>query len=186
MPIAPLDIIFLVIVGISSIRTAIRGFVAEIMSFAAVVGGIAAAVLLSGRVAAYIGSHYGVSVWNKVIAFLGIFLVCYLVIKIFERGIYRIVDGINLERLDRALGFFLGIAEGLLVVIIIVLILEVQPFFKMEPTLHESRAATLIMKLFPVRVGGPVLPNTTQPGAPAPPPSAPAPSPAAPAGGTSV
>ncbi|HUX21841.1 MAG TPA: CvpA family protein [Spirochaetia bacterium] len=166
MPIAPLDIVFLVIVGISSIRTAMRGFVAEIMSFAAVVGGVAAAVLLSGRVAAYIGAHYGVSVWNKVIAFLGIFILCYLFIKLFERAIYRIVDGINLEKLDRALGFFLGIAEGLLVMVVIVLILQVQPFFKLDSTLHASRAASIIMQLFPLQ---------TSPSVPAPP-----------AGGTSV
>lgn len=179
MPIAPLDIIFLVIVGISSIRTAMRGFVAEVMSFAAVVGGIAAAVLLSGRVAAYIGTHYGVSVWNKVIAFLGIFLLCYLLIKIFEKGIYRVVDSINLDKLDRALGFFLGIAEGLLVVVVVVLILEVQPFFKLGPTLQESRAATVIMKLFPIAPSGTAPPAQT-----APPKATPQESPSP--GGTSV
>lgn len=158
MPIAPLDIVFLAIVGVSSIRTAMRGFVAEVMSFAAVVGGVAAAVLLSGKVAAYIGTHYGVSVWNKVVAFLGIFLLCYLLIKIFERGIYRVVDGINLEKLDRALGFFLGVAEGLLVVVVIVLILQVQPFFKLGPTLHSSKAATIIMQLFPIQTNVPTPP----------------------------
>lgn len=151
MSIAPLDIIFLVIVGFSAIRTAMRGFVAEVMSFAAVVGGVAAAVLLSGKVTAYIGAHYGESIWNKVIAFLGIFLLCYLVIKIFERGIYRVIDGINLEKLDRALGFFLGVAEGLLVVVLIVFILRVQPFFKLGSALHSSRAAGIIMQLFPVQ-----------------------------------
>ncbi len=166
MAIAPLDIIFLVIVGISSIRTAMRGFVAEVMSFAAVVGGVAAAVLLSGRVGAYLGTHFGVSVWNKVIAFLGVFLVCYLLIKIFERGLYRVVDGIHLDKLDRALGFFLGIAEGLLVVVVIVLILQVQPFFKLGPTLHSSKAATIIMQLFPLQSGGTptVPPPAPQPG----------------------
>lgn len=151
MPLAPLDIIFVVIVGISSIRTALRGFVAEVMSFAAVVGGIAAAVLFSGRLAAYIGAHYGVSVWNTVIAFLAIFIACYLLIKIFERGIYRIVDSIHLERLDRALGFFLGIAEGILVVVVIVLILEIQPFINLDATLHSSWAAGIVMKLFPLQ-----------------------------------
>lgn len=155
MPLAPLDIVFAVIVGISSIRTAMRGFVAEVMSFAAVVGGIAAAVLFSGRLAAYIGTHYGMSVWNTVIAFLAIFIVCYLLIKIFERGIYRIVDSIHLERLDRALGFFLGIAEGLLVVVVIVLIMEIQPFVNLSSTLHSSRVVGVIMKLLPLQ---PVLP----------------------------
>lgn len=151
MQLAPLDIIFAVIVGISSIRTAMRGFVAELMSFAAVVGGILAAVLLSGPLAAYIGAHYGISAWNTVISFLAIFVLCYLAIKIFERGIYRIVDAIHLERLDRALGFFLGIAEGLLVVVLIVLILEVQPFFDVQATLRASKAAAIIMQLFPLQ-----------------------------------
>lgn len=151
MPLAPLDIIFLVIVGISSIRTALRGFVAEVMSFAAVVGGIAAAVLLSGQLAAFITARFGASVWNTVVAFLAIFIACYLLIKIFERGIYRIVDSIHLERLDRALGFFLGIAEGILLVVIIVLILEIQPFVNLDATLHSSKAVGIIMKLFPLQ-----------------------------------
>lgn len=151
MPIAPLDIVFLVIVAISSIRTTLRGFVAEVMSVAAVVGGILAAVIFSGPLAAYIGAHYGGSVWNTVIAFLAVFLACYLVIKLFERALYRLVDAIHLDQLDRALGFFLGIAEGLLIVVVIVLVLELQPFFKLHATLQTSRVATIIMRLFPLQ-----------------------------------
>ncbi|HUZ17904.1 MAG TPA: CvpA family protein [Spirochaetia bacterium] len=151
MALAPLDVIFLAIVGLAAIRCAMRGFVAEVMSVAAIIGGVVAAIFLSGPLARYIGQHYGDSVWNRIIAFLAIFVCCYLIVKIFERAIYRVVDGINLDKLDRALGFFLGVAEGLLVVVIVVLVMEAQPFFKVDNILAASRAAVIIMKLFPVQ-----------------------------------
>ncbi len=149
MQLAPLDIFFLALVGVAALRSAYRGFVAEVMSVAALVVGIGAAVLLSGQAAALIAQKLGPSVWNKVIAFLVIFLLCYLFVKIIERGLSGAVENLSLGGLDHALGFFLGIAEGLLVVAVIVLILQVQPFFKVDAALRASKIATVFMQLFP-------------------------------------
>lgn len=151
MAIAPLDVILLALTALAAIRCALRGFIAEVMSMAAVIGGIVAAIFLSRPLAGYIGQHYGVSPWNPVIAFLAVFICCYLVVKILERVMYRIIDDISLDKLDRALGFFLGIAEGILVAVIIVLVLKVQPFFNTDGILAPSRAAQIILKLVPVQ-----------------------------------
>lgn len=151
MAIAPLDIILLALTALAAIRCALRGFVAEVMSVAAVIGGIVAAIFLARPLAGYIGQHYGVSPWNPVIAFLAVFLCCYLIVKVVERTVYRIIDSISLDKLDRALGFFLGIAEGILVAVVIVLILKVQPFFNADGVLGPSRVAHIILKLVPVQ-----------------------------------
>lgn len=149
MQLAPLDIFFLALIGVASIRAAYRGFVAEVMSVASLVVGIGAAVLLSGRAAALIAQKMGPSVWNKVIAFLVIFILAYLIVKTVERWLEGAVESLSLGGLDHALGFFLGIAEGLLFVAVIVLVLQIQPFFKIDGVLRSSRIATIFMQLFP-------------------------------------
>ncbi len=150
MQLSPLDIFFLAVVAVAALRSAYRGFVAEVMSVAALVVGIGAAVLLSGRAAALLAQKLGPSIWNKVIAFLVIFLLSYLVVKIIERALEGAVENLSLGGLDHALGFFLGIAEGLLVVAVMVLILQIQPFVKVDSALRASKIATLLMQLFPL------------------------------------
>jgi membrane protein required for colicin V production len=59
------------------------------------------------------------------------------------------VERINLESLDRALGFFLGLAEGILVVFILILLIQLQPLFEAGDILAESVFARLLTPLLP-------------------------------------
>ena len=144
-----LDIVFIVIVLFLTLRVVIKGFVKEFMSMAALILGIAVAVLFSGFAAQYVQPHLGAGPWSQVVAFLGLFLVTYIVVKLFENALYRLVEKINLESLDRALGFFLGLAEGLLVVFILILLLQLQPVFDVDELLRESVVARFLTPLLP-------------------------------------
>jgi membrane protein required for colicin V production len=120
------------------------------MSVAALVGGIAAAVLFSAQGAEIVIKYLHLTKLSRLIAFLGIFIIVYLVIKICEGLIQRILEKLHLERLDRALGFFLGIIEGILLITVVIFIMQIQPFFPVEQTLEESFIASLIIKYLPV------------------------------------
>lgn len=144
-----LDIVFLIIIVFMALRAGFRGFVREFMSMAAVILGIGVAVLFSGVAAVYVQPWVGTGAWSQVVSFLGLFLLVYLVVKIFENALNRIIEKINLESLDRALGFFLGIAEGLLGSFILVLILQLQPVFDTRVMIAESLLAQFLLPLLP-------------------------------------
>lgn len=149
MDLTGLDIVFLIVIVFMALRGVFRGFVREFMAMAAIILGIAVAVIFSGIAAVYIQPWVGAGAWSHVIAFLALFLVTYLVVRIFENALNRLMEKINLESLDRALGFFLGVAEGLLLTFVGVLVLQVQPVFDTRQILAESIIAQFMLPLLP-------------------------------------
>ncbi len=149
MDVAGIDIAFIVILIFTTIRAGIRGFVKELMSMAALILGITAAVVFSGVVASALVGYVESEAWSQVIAFLGLFLVVYIVVKIFETALNRLVERINLDSLDHALGFFLGLVEGLVLVFILVLLLQIQPFFSPDRLISDSVFAHFLLPLLP-------------------------------------
>ena len=107
------DGIVLIVVIAAAIRAAIRGFVAELFGVAAIATGIGVGALLYGLLAVAMDGWWGVSVLNRIGAFLAIFLACYLLLKLVEALFHRFFDALELEKLDRVLGLFVGLAEGL-------------------------------------------------------------------------
>lgn len=150
LTISPLDIFFIAVILIATIRCLIRGFVKEFMSVAALVGGIGAAVLFSSQGGEIVVKYLHLTRLSRLIAFLGIFILVYLVIKICEGLLQRILEKLHLEKLDRALGFFLGIIEGILLITVVIFVLQIQPFFPVEKFLQESFIANVIIKYLPV------------------------------------
>ncbi len=147
---SPLDIVFGIIIIAMAIRCAMKGFVDEFMTVAAVLGGIIGGLLLSSSVALLIESYVGPFYLSSLVGFLIVFIVIYLLAKIFENALLSLVDKINLENLDRALGLFLGIIEGMILVLFIILIMTVQPVFDTVAVLQESFIGSIGLKLIPV------------------------------------
>ncbi len=144
-----IDYIFLAIIGVLSIRGVFRGFITELLSMAALILGLAGAVMFSKRGAYLLEKIWGVSGWNQVVAFLFIFIVVYATVKLFENLLHNLFVNLNLEKLDRALGFFWGLGEGILVTLIILFILNWQPFFDLHALVKGSFFAKLLLPLLP-------------------------------------
>lgn len=153
MSLTPIDYVFLAIILIAVIRCAIRGFVAEILSMAALILGIGFAVFFSSSATAIVENYIGESFWSPIIAFLAIFLVVYLVVKILQGLLSRVIEKIHLDKLDRSLGLFLGLLEGIIVITLIVFILQVQPFFNTQELLENGFITGIILKIFSFEAG---------------------------------
>ena len=147
--IPPIDIFFTAVILFMTIKAIVRGFVTELMGIAAIGLGILLGVLFSAVLGDFIGSKFGISNWNQVIAFLIIFLVSYILIKIFENGLNSLIDKIHLDKLDRAMGLFFGIIEGVALVMIVVFIIEVQPLIDTQKVEDESWYIQLIHRFVP-------------------------------------
>lgn len=149
MNLAILDIIFGAILLIATVRCAIKGFVAEAMSLAALILGIGAAAIFFASGAQLLDNYFGASQWNQVIAFLLIFVIVYVLVKIFERGLKGLLERLHLGSLDRALGLFLGVFEGVVIIAVILIVLRIQPFFDVETLINEAIIAGIVLKIIP-------------------------------------
>jgi len=150
MNIAAFDIVSLIILLILAIRATFRGFLTEIMAMASVIVGITVAVIFAHPVSVILQKYIGDSFWNTIISFLALFLVTYLIIKIFENSLNVLIEKVQLEKLDQSLGFFLGLIEGFLLVVIIVFVMNAQHIFDIRNLLDNSIAASVAEKIIPI------------------------------------
>ena len=129
MSITAFDTVMLIIMLIFIIKVTRTGFVAEFFSKAAVILGGIGAVLFYKQLAPHVEKIIGVETFPGLVSFLVIFLVLYLLVKTIQRIVGSAFESETMKNLDQALGFFLGIVEGLLVVLLIIVLLEIQPWF---------------------------------------------------------
>ena len=106
--------------------------------------GIFVAVLFGALLSSLLDRLFAPSFWNQIIAFLVLFVLSYLLVKLFEAGLKNMVERASLENLDRALGLFLGLIEGMLLVFILLFILNYQPFFSLDESISESFFGTML------------------------------------------
>ena len=147
MNFAVVDFVFAGIVVLFILRCAVRGFVSEIMSLAALVVGLLSAIFFFRTVGDFIRERFlpGVSTVPEVIAFVALFLLVFILARIVESILNGIIQGFRLDRLDRLLGAVLGFAEGIVVICLILLLISVQPFLDPDPLLENSFFADLLM-----------------------------------------
>jgi membrane protein required for colicin V production len=147
MSFSPLDAVLTLVLLVFVGRGVARGFVAEAFALAAVALGVLVAALLGGRLAPQVERLFGASVWSGPVASLALFAVVYLAVALVGSGLREGVENLSLEQLDRALGFILGVFEGVLVVTGAVVILKVQPLFDSKGLLDGSFYARTLLPL---------------------------------------
>ncbi|MDR1316160.1 MAG: CvpA family protein [Spirochaetales bacterium] len=133
-----LDVICGIIVLFMLIRGLLRGALAEIFSVGAIIVGIVVAVIFSAPLGGIVEEHLGLSNWGSIIAFFGLFLVSYIIMKIMEKTLKSFVETVNLQNLDKALGVLLGIVEGVALVALVIFLLRLQPAFDVQSVLGGS------------------------------------------------
>ena len=144
------DIIALIVLGLCMIRAMTRGFFQELLSFGGLFGSLIAASLLSRYGAAIITSLYGWAIWNRIVAFIIIFLLAYIVFKVCDTIIQSIIERISLRNLDKAMGLLLGLGEGVVILLIVCLLINIQPFFDTD---------ALFMRSITIRIMTPLIPH---------------------------
>jgi membrane protein required for colicin V production len=134
------DIFFIILVLILTVRSTLRGFVTEFMSLMAVGCGFVAAILLYRPGGVFIREKFmdGIKYLPEIIAFAGLFFILFVFVKLIEYMLAEIVDRVKLHGVDRFLGLVLGLAEGIVAVSLILLLLSVQPLFDEAPLLKGS------------------------------------------------
>jgi membrane protein required for colicin V production len=142
-----IDIIFIGIIIIFALNCAVKGFIREVMSLAAAILGALSAIFFFRAGAVFVRDSYmpEIKVLPEIIAFVGIFLIVFVSIKLLEVMLKNIVEGIHLGGPDHVLGFIFGVAEGIIVVCFLLFVISVQPFFDSDSILNGSFFAELLL-----------------------------------------
>jgi membrane protein required for colicin V production len=147
--IAVIDIIFLFLGIIIVARSALRGFVSELLSMTAVILGLLAALFFNKNGGAFIRDKFmpDMKLIPEILAFIGLFLIVFILIKIVEYILQDIIARIRLGGLDRFLGFLLGLVEGVIVISLLLFVLVIQPLFDPASIVEKSFFANLLLPI---------------------------------------
>ena len=130
-------------------RGFVRGFVSEFFSLGAPVLGILGAFFFYKNGADFIRTRYlhGMEHIPEVLSFIAIFLIIFLICKIIQKIIVDVVVGMNLNTMDKILGIFLGLAEGILAASLVLFIIYFQPLFDRYAVLRGSVFGRILLPM---------------------------------------
>lgn len=154
-----LDYAVLAIIGFSVLLSAIRGLVREILALAAWAVAFVVAWLFGGQLAALMPAEIPGDALRLLAGFAALFFVTLLAMSLVAMAVSQMVKSAGLAVEDRLLGTMFGLARGVTVVTVLVLLagataLPDQPFWRgaaLRPVLE--RVAIVVRSWLPPGVG---------------------------------
>ena len=116
------DLAVIVIVGLSVLLSLIRGLVREVLALAAWVVAFLAANVLAGEVAPWLPDAIPTEALRLLAGFVMVFVVVLIAVSALAILASKLVKSAGLGVEDRVLGGVFGLARGMLVVMILVLL----------------------------------------------------------------
>ena len=151
MKLSAFDVMLLIIAAVIVIKVCMRGFVAEFFSLAAFLAALGLGILFFRPLTKLMPLGGLSPTVRQIIAFFIIFIAVFLVVKLIQMLIAAVFKNQILASLDHALGFFLGIFEAYIVVVILLAVLQLQPFFTLDDLFSKSIIVRAIAP-FPIEV----------------------------------
>ncbi len=133
------DVIIIALVFLSALLGAFKGFAREFASRFGFIIGVIAGALFNTIVARIIYQTFSLPIlWSSFIAFMGVFLVTYIVMLSLGNGLDNLMTAIHFGWLDAILGLLLGAAEMLIIVTVIIYVLNLQSIIDLNGFLDGS------------------------------------------------
>ncbi|MGP1587004.1 MAG: CvpA family protein [Treponemataceae bacterium] len=143
-----IDILFFIILLIFIVLSTIEGFVKSCLSKAAFVVSVFIAAAFTPNALVIVKKAIDIKYLSVGLAFIFVFIVAFLLLKIIQLLIEKIFSGRILGSLDHALGFFWGAIFGLAVIVVFLVILKIQPFVDCSQILNQSVFARYLLPIF--------------------------------------
>jgi membrane protein required for colicin V production len=118
LPVNGLDLAVGAVLLISALIAFMRGFVHEVLSIAAWVGAVAAVIYGFPFIQPHARDLISINWAADAAAAVGIFLIVLLILSIATHAVARVIQKSALNNLDRTLGFVFGIARGVVILAI--------------------------------------------------------------------
>jgi membrane protein required for colicin V production len=152
-----LDYVLFGIIGLAALRCWFRGIIGEVLTMAAVIGGLLAGIFFYRPVGVWISGLYPLGGFEIIAGFVAAFAVVFIIVKILELSLRSVLENLNLDVLDKIFGLVFGALEGLIIATIIIMMLRYQPVFDVGTLLDDSFMARWLIPLVAER-----LPTATQ------------------------
>lgn len=120
---ALVDILVLVILGISCLLGLVRGLVKEALSLAFWIGAVVLGVIFSDDVGQWLAGHISLGpnpALQKILGFISIFIIVVFGGGLISNMMSKLFSAVGLGAADRALGGLFGVVRGLVIVAILV------------------------------------------------------------------
>ena len=142
------DIVLLVLLAIIVLRAGLRGFVEEATGVAWIVLGFLFSFSFFKQGAAFIRTKalHDVQYIPEVLAFLALFFIAFVAIKIIGSMLKEIIERTHLDILDKALGFIFGFFKAAVLIAALIFLIRIQPVFDSETLLKDSVIARLFIQ----------------------------------------
>lgn len=131
------DLVILGIVLASVLVSLVRGFIKEMFSILVWVAAIFAAFQVSGALAEALEPLIDLPSARFIIAFAAVFVLVLVVGGLVSFLIGKVVEKTGLSPTDRMFGALFGLARGLLIVVLAVMLMRITPFAQ-DPWWRES------------------------------------------------
>lgn len=132
-----IDYTIIAIIALSVLISVMRGFVREVISLVIWVAAIAVSFIFYRYTADLLVNFIHSDSVRLVVSFVGLFLVTLVLGMLINYLIGQLVANTGLSGTDRVLGIIFGIARGILVVVLLMMLVSLTPFAK-ESVWHES------------------------------------------------
>ncbi len=146
-----IDWVFTGFIVLLAVRCFVRGFVQEVLSVAAYLVGIFSGLMFSNPLMAFAEKRAGITGVppnvQYIVAFIISFVVGFLLMRLIEKLVREGLEAANLDIFDKVLGLVLGIGEGLVLVSLALVLMQIQGFFDLSTLLSESLFAGVILPL---------------------------------------
>ena len=139
-----IDIIFIAIILVFAIVSAVKGFINAIFNKLCWILGLIAAFLFYNMLSVPMMDFVKNQIASDILSFLVIFIAVFLFIKIIQTILSKVFDGEIMKGLDRSLGFFFGLVEGIVIVYVFIFLALKQPWFPKPEFLTSS----IFVKMF--------------------------------------
>ncbi|MEX0916408.1 MAG: CvpA family protein [Wenzhouxiangellaceae bacterium] len=132
------DLAILGILLVSIVVSLIRGFIKEVFSILVWVAAIFAAFQVAGPFAEALEPIVDLPSARFILAFAAVFVLVLVIGGLISFLVGKMVEKTGLSPTDRLFGAVFGLARGLAIVVLAVLLMRITPFAE-DPWWHESR-----------------------------------------------
>lgn len=148
-----LDAIFAIIILVFAVIATFKGFVNEVFGKVSFFLSLFVAFSFAGFLEPSMSMFIPYQILSVILSFVVIFAVTYLGLRIIQHFVHKLFENDILGGLDRALGFLLGLFEGVVIVCFLLVIFVTQPWF---PEFSEIVQNGFFYKIFYVLISSPV------------------------------
>lgn len=138
MHFGPLDITFALLLLTFALVCCFKGFINSVLGKAAFILGLVCAVLLNSKFSFIFSKKISSKYIAAILTGVCIFIVVFIIIKIIQQLLDSLFSGKILKSLDRALGFFIGLLFGFLIIAFALKCLELLENDLINKLLNES------------------------------------------------